>query len=332
MTAPQPDRARLIRAVRGPLAPISHQDLSRRVRAGDLERVRRGVARPAPVPLKLVDRAERYPELRRRYLDQILAVAETRKGQVVFTGLAALAIWDLPVIDGWPGVVELLEPPSSARRSKNGVIVHRSAFDAADVVPWGDHYVTTAARTLADLARTPAFTASVIALDHALSRRATAGQRLTKDAVREVLERSNSARGAARAEAVLEFADGRSGSAGESLSRVGIFQLGFEMPDLQVRHRHPSGYYEVDFKWPRSPTRPPSIGEFDGMMKYLNDDVRGELEPAEIVFAEKVREDFLRDEGNGFTRWGWREARAPRRLLRPKLERLGIRVVRRPLI
>jgi hypothetical protein len=311
---------------------VTHHDVARGVRAGQLERVRRGIARPAPVPIDRVARAEQYPELRRRYLDRVLAVAETRQSQVVLAGRSAMAIWDLPVTEHWPDAVELLEPPGSARRSKRGVIVHRAAFDDSDVVPWGQHFVTTVARTVADLARGRSFEASVIALDHALSPRMDDAFRLTKDDVRAVLERAPGRRGVARAAQAIEFADGRSGSAGESLSRVGIFRLGFEMPELQVRHPHPDGFYDVDFEWPRTSTRPPAIGEFDGMMKYLNEGVRNGKGADQIVVAEKLREDFLREEGSAFARWGWREARAPARLLRPKLERLGIRVVRRPLI
>lgn len=332
MSVIEPDRSRVTRVVRDPAAAFSHQQVSRRVRSGELERLRRGVVRAAPPPIALVAPAERYPELRRRYLDRVLAVAETRKRQVVFAGASAMAIWDMPVIEASPSEVELLEPPASARRSKRGVRVHRSTFDTGDIVAWGDHFVTSPARTIADLARRGDFTASVIALDYALSSRAAAAHRVTKSDVLAVLDRAGHLRGRARATRVLEFADARAGSAGESLSRVGIFRLGFEMPELQVRHHHPHGYYEVDFEWPARPQRARGIGEFDGRLKYLDVSYGDGRDAAEIVLAEKVREDFLRDEGSGFARWGWREARRPAKLLRPKLERLGLRVVRRPLI
>ena len=210
--------------------------------------------------------------------------------------------------------------------------MHRARFEDDEVVPWGDHFVTTPARTLVDIARAGDFTAAVVGLDHALSRRATPAQSLAKDDVIAVLQRYASSRGTARASAAVEFADGRSGSGGESLSRVGIFQLGFERPELQVRHPHPEGYYDVDFEWPRRKDRPPTIGEFDGVMKYLSKRYRDGREAGEVVVAEKYREDILRGQGNGFVRWGWTEARKPVRLLRPMLLRAGIRIVRRPLI
>ncbi|GAA4159255.1 hypothetical protein GCM10022286_13340 [Gryllotalpicola daejeonensis] len=332
MHAPQPDLTRLIRASRDPAALVSHQEFSRRVRSGDYERLRRGVAREAPVPLSSVDRFDRVAHARLRYLDVVAAVGETRRGQVVFAGQAALAIWDLATIGSRPTSVEILEPPGSARRSKRGVIVHRMPFMDDEILPWGDHFVTSPARTIADLARSGDFTATVVALDHALSRRATSEQRVSKDEVYELLDRYASTRGLARARAAVEFADGRSGSGGESLSRVDIYQLGFELPELQVRHSHPGGYYDADFEWPATAQRPPTIGEFDGLMKYLDARLRNGADAAQVVVAEKVREDFLRAEGNGFLRWGWEEARKPVLLLRPRLLRAGIRIVRRPMI
>ncbi|GAA4180340.1 hypothetical protein [Gryllotalpicola koreensis] len=332
MDAPTPDLSRIIRVSRDAAAELSHQEFARRVRAGDVERLRRGVGRPAPVPLALVDRFDRPAERRSRYLDLVAAVAETRRSQVVFAGRSAAAIWNLATVAAWPSFVEILEPRGSARRSKRGIVVHRTAFEADDIVPWGEHYVTSPARTIADLARSGDFVAAVVALDHALSRRANDALRMTKEDVSEVLDRTGSSRGLARARAAVEFADGRADSVGESLSRIDIFQLGFELPELQVRHPHPGGFYDADFKWPGTSRRPPTIGEFDGVMKYLDERYRNGTDVGQVLVAEKFREDFLRGEGNGFLRWGWEEARKPVPLLRPKLLRAGIRIVRRPLI
>jgi hypothetical protein len=302
------------------------------VRSGAFERLRRGVITPAPVDLARIDRFERWQEVRSRYLDRIAAVAETRKGPVVIAGYAALAIWNYSFTGTWPAFVELLEPPGSYRRTKRGVVVHRADFDDDEIIPWGDHFVTSPARTIADLARAGDFAAAVVALDHALSERAEAGQRLGKDAVLELVERRGWGRGGARVTAAVEFADSRSGSGGESLSRVEIFRMGFEMPELQVRHPQPDGYYDADFKWPATPNRPPTIGEFDGVLKYARAQYRDGRDAGEVVVAEKRREDYLRGLGNGFVRWVWSELRQPTRLLRPKLLGAGIRIVRRPQI
>jgi hypothetical protein len=302
------------------------------VRSGAYARLRRGVITPARVDLGQIDRFERWQEIRHRYLDRVGAVAETRKGPVVIAGYAALAIWNYPFTGTWPHFVELLEPPGSFRRTKRGVVIHRAGFDDDEVIPWGDHFVTSPARTIADLARAGDFAATVVALDHALSMRAGAEQCVSKDAVLELVERRGSSRGAARVKAAVDFADGRSGSGGESLSRVEIFRMGFELPELQVRHPHADGYYDADFKWPAAQNRPPTIGEFDGAMKYSRAQYRDGRDASEVVVAEKSREDYLRALGNGFVRWVWSELRQPTRFLRPKLLAAGIRVVRRPQI
>ena len=58
----------------------------------------------------------------------------------------------------------------------------------------------------------------------------------------------------------------------------------------------------VDFWWSRFRT----VGEFDGQVKYGRL-LRPGQEPGDVVFAEKRREDALRDEGLQVVRWTWRE-------------------------
>ena len=60
-----------------------------------------------------------------------------------------------------------------------------------------------------------------------------------------------SARGARRAHRAAEFADERSGSVGESLSRTGILLAGMPLPDLQVEYPHAAGEDRMDFRWKR---------------------------------------------------------------------------------
>ena len=75
----------------------------------------------------------------------------------------------------------------------------------------------------------------------------------------------------------------------------------------------------TDFGWPQLRT----VGEFDGQVKYGRL-LRPGQEPGDAVFAEKLREDRLRDQGLSVVRWTWSDlARfAPvadrlRRALRP---------------
>lgn len=279
---------------------------------------------PRLEPLKSLPWEERPNEARRRYLDRVMAVGETRRRDVVFSHVTALAILGLPFLALWPSTVDILEPAGSYRRSKRGVLVHRAELDAEDILEWQGFYVTNVARTIADLARAGDFMATVVALDHALGPRATPSQAVTKDAVREIVD-AQGAWGQARAFELIDFADARSGSPGESGSRVLFAELGFEAPELQVRHPLPDGeYFDSDFKWRKTRRGGPLIGEFDGVGKYLKEEYLGQLSPGEAVVKEKRREDKLRAfDGSDFMRWGMPEVR-DRAKLRTLANRHGV--------
>ncbi|HEY0249460.1 MAG TPA: hypothetical protein VGC45_14490 [Gryllotalpicola sp.] len=306
---------RIIVTSRASWADAEGRALRRQLASGELRRLRRGVMQPPPRPLRELPWADRPGEARRRYLDRIAAVAETRRRDVVFSHLSAVAIHGLPHLGLWPAAVEILEPAGSRRRSKRGVIVHRAELAEDEIEEWGGFFVTSVARTIADLARAGEVMATVVALDHAIGPRATPDQAVTKDAISAIVE-AQGAWGAARALALVDFADARSGSPGESGSRVRFAELGFEAPELQFRHPLPAGgYYDSDFRWKRSRRGRPLVGEFDGLGKYLKEEYLGRLTPGEAVVKEKRREDVIRSlDGSDFMRWGMPEVIEPRLL------------------
>jgi hypothetical protein len=153
--------------------------------------------------------------------------------------------------------------------------------------------VTSVARTIADLGRTLPFEAALVPADAALHRRA-----VTPDALIAAVDRAAHRPGNGDARRVVAFADGRAESPGETRSRVAISRAGLPVPVLQ---------YSVigmrcDFGWEEFGT----IGEFDGKVKYGRL-LRPGQEPGDVVFAEKVREDALRDHGLQVGRWIWPE-------------------------
>ncbi len=92
-------------------------------------------------------------------------------------------------------------------------------------------------------------------------------------------------------------------SPGESRSRVAMARLGLPPPVLQWEVRRGGVLLgEVDFAWPELG----KVGEFDGFVKYGRLLRPGQV-PADVVFAEKVREDAIRAEDLGMTRWIWSE-------------------------
>jgi hypothetical protein len=86
------------------------------------------------------------------------------------------------------------------------------------------------------------------------------------------------------------------------VSRVRLHEDGLPAPELQPEIFDNNGYLvaHVDFQWKEQRT----IGEFDGKIKYGKLRRPGQsLE--EAIFAEKLREDALRDLGWQIVRWIW---------------------------
>ena len=87
------------------------------------------------------------------------------------------------------------------------------------------------------------------------------------------------------------------------------------------------GLDDVPAQWGRSVV---TIGEFDGVSKYVRDEFTGGRDPGEVVMAEKAREDRLRALGPAVARWGWSVAWAPY-MLQAQLRDRGLPSTRRRL-
>jgi len=281
-------------------------ELVRDVRRGALVPVTRGVFRRAE---------SREEDAARQADDAFLALIRATQlladNELVFANLAAAAVWQLPIVGRWPERVSVAIAPASGGRS-NSRIARSYVGHLPPSVEIDGLRVTALRRTVVDVARTCSFEVAVAMVDAALhgqeARRALrARPAVAATALAQELAALRRVPGAAKCRGVLEFADGRSGSPGESLSRVGIHRLGLPAPELQVPFYDRGGLIGVvDFWWPQANL----IGEFDGVGKYLRDEFTNGRTPAEAVIAEKHREDRLRALGPGVARWGWMEARS----------------------
>lgn len=127
-----------------------------------------------------------------------------------------------------------------------------------------------------------------------------------RQALSAELESRTTRRGVERVRALLELADGRIESAGESLAHLVMFDLGLPRPHLQHEFVVDHGATaRVDFWFPEQGV----VVEFDGLVKYRDDRLRGVRTPEEVVIAEKVREDSLRrlPEVRSVARLIWRD-------------------------
>ena len=160
--------------------------------------------------------------------------------------------------------------------------------------------VTSPARTVIDLARTRSLLSGLAAADFVL-RTGTA----SLDDLKAALEEVRGGRGYRRALSVVEKADPRSESVGESVSRAQMYLLGGPIPHLQREFFDEQGLIgRSDFWWEDVDV----VGEFDGRVKYQASGYADGTPPEEVVWVEKRREDRLRRRCRGVVRWVWEEA------------------------
>jgi len=219
----------------------------------------------------------------------------------------------------WPdaalGRVHVTRPAAGRGKARGYVHQHTARLPPDDVTEVGGVLVTTLERTVVDLARTLPVEQAVAAGDAAL-RRGAHQQRLV-----EVLERARGWPGLPVARRVVAFLDARSESAGESASRVVLHRIGLPPSELQlvVVDEHGHVVARCDFGWRQHRT----VGEFDGRVKYgrlLRPGQRVE----DVVYAEKRREDAVRDCGEQVVRWGWMDLQRPPSLA-ARLQRAFVR-------
>ncbi|BDZ45060.1 hypothetical protein GCM10025866_09690 [Naasia aerilata] len=175
------------------------------------------------------------------------------------------------------------------------------------MVPVGELRCTSPARTALDLALSRSFAEAVVVADAVFARYPGA-----RDDFGELLRMLGpGTRGIRRAARVLDFADPRSESVGESWSRVLIHELGFQAPELQSTvYLGSRRVGVVDFEWVEQRI----VGEFDGEVKYRRREYRQGRTPEQVVIDEKNRENDLRRAARSVARWTWDDLRDRRRL------------------
>lgn len=297
------------------VVPGARASVYRDVGRGHLAAVTRGVYVEAPLWNEAT-----YEERHRA----IVRATASLHPHVVFGSLSAALIWQRPLLGAPPSRPEAIVWGASGGRSNRGVLTRTSA------APFDIEYVdgvavTGLARTLVDVARFARFSTAVAMLDQGLGTptlgdRSPANSRLTRaELIAELGQGTHIGR--ARASVALDFANPGAGSPGETLSRIEIARGGFPSPCLQQEFRDSEGLIGfTDFFWEDFRL----IGEFDGQGKYLrNEFLRGRT-TAEVVMAEKRREDRLRRLGFFVVRWEWADILTPQRL-RLKLLEAGLR-------
>lgn len=232
---------------------------------------------------------ERHAVLVRSVLDKLgPAVVASHHSAAILHGLD---VWGVDL-----DTVHLTRLDGRTGRYDSGVCYHSGALDERDAVRVGGYRCVSPARAVIESALISGTEQAMVVASSYL---AGGGDR--DDLLELFHQQFRSWPGSGAADVGLGLADRRYESLGEVRSGYFFWSHAIRRPDLQVVVRDERGACgRVDFAWERYR----HVGEFDGLMKYgrLNPDAE---DPGAVVAAEKLREDRIRAQGYGMTRWTW---------------------------
>jgi hypothetical protein len=268
----------------------SDRTLAEARHAGLIVRLRRGMYVPADIYEACDDAG--------KHLLHARAALAAQKGRVALTGASAAALHGFALYQQDLSIVHILRLDQGASRRKaltNHHIVLRDV--EADISEYDGILAISHARAVWEVACRSSMESGVVTADSAL-RRAPG----LADTLEEYRERFAYFPGSRQGRLTLSFADRRSDSPGESVTRVQFHRYGIPIPDLQHEVFDDRGVLigRSDFYWEECR----HLGEFDGKIKYLQLLRAGET-PADCVFREKRREDAMRAGLRGMSRFTW---------------------------
>jgi len=207
---------------------------------------------------------------------------------------SAALLHNIDLVGGPLADVTITTWAGGRRGRRHGVHTYACTLPAAHTRQFGIP-VTTAARTVVDLARSLPFAEGVVAADSALRQGLTTAVELWQVAGQCRLQR-----GGDQADRVVHFADGRAESPLESLARVVFDEGGLPPPELQVTITGADNQLigRVDFLWRKYRT----IVEVDGAAKYEQDPHRAR--------TELWRDKAFQRAGYQVLHFNWREITA----------------------
>ena len=270
---------------------MSSDDIQRRVRRKEWTTLRPG-AYVRPVELKELDE-------RQRHLLLIAASSPDIPADAVLSHASAAQLHGIQLWEPNLRTVQVTRPGSGGGHRHRNLHTFRAGLEPADIVTVNGYMVTSPARTVVDLARQLPFEKAVVAADAALHDGLT-----TLDELLHEVTAAARRPGMCRARDVVNFAEARTESVGESRSRVLLWRGGLPTPQPQFKIRSEGGdvLARSDFGWEEFRT----VGEFDGAQKYGRLLIPGEP-PGDKIYQEKLREDRIRDAGWQVARWTWDE-------------------------
>ena len=183
----------------------------------------------------------------RKYGEHLLqtAAALATLGPAVASHQSAAIIHGMDLLTR-PRVVTLTRPAVGSKSGRPRVRLHFAQLPTEHITVVHGMRVTTAARTVIDLARVLEFRAGVVTADSALRNKL-----VTKPELESPLAESSRRMNRRRVADVIAFADGRAESVLESIARVAFKDCGLPPPELQVWVGGAETVGRVDFLWRR---------------------------------------------------------------------------------
>jgi hypothetical protein len=261
------------------------------VRDGVLVRLRRGFYAPAEIYAAANNASAKHVLYAR-------AALAGQGGRVALTGASAAALHGFDIYDTSLDVVHLMRLDNGSTRTEAGIVHHASRKDIEEEVGLYEGILASVpARAVWEVACRSSLEGGVVTADSALHQVPE-----IKGSLDELHDRFALFPGSVKGRTVLRLADGRSDTPGESVTRVQYYRYGIPIPDLQYDVFDERGvligtsdFYWDDFR---------HLGEFDGKIKYQKLLRLGET-PSDCVFREKRREDAMRADRRGMSRFVW---------------------------
>jgi hypothetical protein len=284
---------------------MTPETLNGLVRTGRWVRVRRGVYMPSHL-WKALDTYDGQARVRAR-----AAHLQLRRAHVLSHESAAREL-GLSILRPEQEVIHVTRRGVRGGRVEHGIKHHLAPYRRDDVVRVDGIPVLGAARTAVDIAREHGYVHGLVACDSA--RQLGVGLPDLWDAVAPMVCWPE----VTVVRAAVQDSDPGAESVGETLGRILLTEMGLGPIQTQFELRDETGWARCDMRVGRQ------LFEFDGHKKYLRRD-RGGLalvDPEEVVWREKKREDWLRGYRLGMSRliwadyWGERRERTKERLLR----------------
>jgi hypothetical protein len=268
-------------------AGVSRSEFARLVAVGDLVKIRYGLyASAVEVAAVGADPARAHALLVAGVRGRIGGGVASHQSAAVLHGLSLLT-------NPSDGTVMITVPPGKRTGSygRASVIRHSAELPGDQVTSVLGVPVTTAGRTVADIARTSAFMDGVVVADSAIHQ-----LKSNKAELRRVISTCSGWPGIGRAREVADFASGLAESVFESCARVVFREHGLPPPELQVRLSGSNGgvIARVDFWWSEYRV----AGETDGLLKYTD---------GSAAIAELRRDRLLREAGFDVVHITWQE-------------------------